>query len=99
MKSYDREPLLKGKAQCGWPPCTYSFQSAAFYIAIILYFLNKQIILIRRSTVLGLPSIPWTGFVCHLFRHVVQFPEFRWVDVDVPVEVGEVRQQVVESEK
>ncbi len=49
--AFNREPLLKGKAQYNWPPCTNYFQSAAFDNANIFYFFVKQATLVRRSTV------------------------------------------------
>jgi hypothetical protein len=46
------EPLLKGKIQYNWPPCTNLFKTAVFNIANTIYFLTSQAILMRRSTVL-----------------------------------------------
>jgi len=48
--------LLKGKAPYGLPPCTNYFRSAPFYIEHIIYLFTKQATLMRRSTVLSLPS-------------------------------------------
>ncbi len=54
IKVLSKEPLLKGKAQYNWPPCTNLFRTAAFDIDII-YLFTKQPTLERRSTVLSLP--------------------------------------------
>ncbi len=35
------EPLLKGKAQYGWPPCANYFRSATFNIENIIYLFYK----------------------------------------------------------
>ncbi len=48
-------PLLKGKAQYSWPPCTNKFRTDTFDNANIIYFSTKQATLMRRSTVLSLP--------------------------------------------
>jgi len=45
---WDRECLLKGKDQYGWPPCTNKF--SVFLTETILFFLIKQP---RRSTILS----------------------------------------------
>ncbi len=37
-----RETLLKGKAQCSWPPRTNYFRSASFEIENIVYFATKS---------------------------------------------------------
>ncbi len=50
----DKEPLLKGKAQYGWPPCTNQFRSVAFDIANIIYSFTKGVTVMRRSIVLSL---------------------------------------------
>ncbi len=42
IKSGTREPLLKGNAQCIWPPCTNRFGSAHFYIENITNLFTKQ---------------------------------------------------------
>ncbi len=47
--------LLKGKAHYSLPPCTNLLRSTAFDIAKLFNFLQKQDILMRRSTVLILP--------------------------------------------
>jgi hypothetical protein len=52
-KSQGREPLLKGKDQYRWPPCTKEFRSAAFYIENLFFLFTKQPILMRRSIVLS----------------------------------------------
>ncbi len=49
------EPLLKGKDQYSWPPCTYLFTSAAFDGTNNIYFLKKGVTLIWRSAVLSFP--------------------------------------------
>ncbi len=54
LECLSREPLLKGKARFGWPPCTNSFRSAGFILKILLTFFTKQAALVRRSTVLSL---------------------------------------------
>jgi len=46
---------MKGKAKYSWPPCTKKFESAAFEIENIIYFLTKWASLMSRSTVLSLP--------------------------------------------
>jgi hypothetical protein len=38
---YLREPLLKGKDQYHWPPCSNQFGSAHFYIEIIIYLIYE----------------------------------------------------------
>jgi hypothetical protein len=38
-----RETLQKGKAQYRWPPSNNKFQSAAFDIANIIYFLQNKL--------------------------------------------------------
>ncbi len=61
--SRDREPLLNGKDQYNWPPCTNWFRSAACYTKNNS---TSQAILLRRTTVLSLsPSIrvPWLSCV------------------------------------
>jgi hypothetical protein len=47
--------LTEGKAQYDWPPCT-KFRSSHFDIENIIYLFTKQANLVRRSTVLSLPS-------------------------------------------
>ncbi len=42
-KLHIREPLLKGKAQYSWPPCTNSFRSAAFDIGNKTSYLNEEV--------------------------------------------------------
>ncbi len=37
------EPLIKGKAQYGWPLCTNKFRVAHFYIKNIIYLLAKKL--------------------------------------------------------
>ncbi len=41
--SHTKEPLLKGKDQYSWPPCTNYFRSAAFDKVNIIYFLQNEL--------------------------------------------------------
>jgi hypothetical protein len=50
-----REPLLKGKAQDSWSPCTNHFRSAAFDNARKIFFFTRQAYLRKRSAVQSLP--------------------------------------------
>ncbi len=52
---WNREALLKWKAQYSWPPCTNQFRSTAFDHSNIIYFFTKQASSMRRSTVLSRP--------------------------------------------
>jgi hypothetical protein len=63
IEVFGREVLLKGNAQYGWPPCNNKFRSAPFYNENMIYFLTKQATLMRRSTVLSLPTkLVFPGF-------------------------------------
>ncbi len=74
--SITREPLLKGKAQYSWPPCTNLFRLVSFDIAnIILLFhktsyLNEEVNCIEPSPLVG---IPWLSLL--LFEN--NFVSFR----------------------
>ena len=55
-----REPLLKGKAQHCWFPCTNLFRSAAFDIANLIYIFTKQPTLEMNCTEPSPSvSVPW----------------------------------------
>jgi hypothetical protein len=54
-KSLTRESLLKGTNQYSWPPCSSSFSLATFDTETLFFFISKQTILMRRSTVLSFP--------------------------------------------
>jgi len=66
-KSYTREPLMKGKAQYSWPPCTNLLRLAPFYIENIIYicyktsYLNEEVNGTEPS-----PSVSVPCFVCPL---------------------------------
>jgi hypothetical protein len=48
--------LIKWKARYIRPPCTRYITSTSFDNANIIYFFTKQVSLMRRSTVLSLPT-------------------------------------------
>ncbi len=62
-----KEPLLKGKAQYGWPPYINWFRSAHFYNANIITSVSKQATLMRRSTVLSSVSVYCLNLLVVLF--------------------------------
>ncbi len=62
IKTISREVLLKGKAHHSWPPCTNLFRWAPLYIQNIILLFYKTATLMRRSTVLSLPTV---SFPCH----------------------------------
>jgi hypothetical protein len=49
------EPLLKGKTQYWWPPCTNYLDQLLLVLQTLFTFFKKQATLIRRSAVLSLP--------------------------------------------
>jgi hypothetical protein len=61
MLAKHREPLLKGKAQYSWLPCSNKFRLGACDIANIIYFLNKTSYLkeeVNRTKPFPLVSVP-----------------------------------------
>jgi hypothetical protein len=75
-----REAYYKGKAQYSWPPCTYWFRSAPFYIENIIYLsykttcLNVVVNCIEPSRSVSIPRKKW-------LTSLVFFHENYWKDL------------------
>ncbi len=58
---FTKEPLLKGKAQYSWPPCTNLFRFVSFEFACIIYSFAKQVTFVEevnRTEPSPLVSVP-----------------------------------------